>query len=307
MNDFSALIDDIRKARRECADILREPVTELSKIDPAFAGSITSFLRFIYERQETLLLLTETGRYWDAQIIARPINEALAKLLFISSAKGKERETRIREYWHDLSEVNALRQSDMAKRLATDAKTEALRRPYLPMILSEEAEATLRAKWTKQKRKRLEQKWSYSEITSWLNERLKSRGPEILSPFSHHYKMSSHLMHADETGLGVMEERASRSPAEVSIAETAHLAMHASDAAIYFYIAAFGILEALNHPIGGLIEAYKRFAPTADMLGKLAEPLWAGTFYDEAEARYAARFNASAISQAMPSSEPHTK
>jgi hypothetical protein len=279
VNEFIPLMEIVEESRRKCLVHLQELIAKDLSHDLRLAPTIKYLFLFIYERQDTQLSLLRRDRVWDAQILARPVLEAVTKLLFITIAPKLERDIRIREYWEDLSEVNAIKQSETAKMLIHTSATESARLPFYRIVLSESEEAVLRSKWSKKYRQQLENKWSYMEMTRWLDSNLKADFSKTLSPLAHYYRMSSHLLHADESGIGIVAERAQRNTEDRKMAIRAHLAMHISDAIIHLFMASFGALEAAGSSKDFLTKSYKEISPTLDELQSRAEPLWDTPFY----------------------------
>ena len=279
VNEFAPLIKIIEKSRQKCAKNLLGLISNDLAHDKDLLVTIKCLFSFIYDRQDAQLLLLQEDRVWDAQMLARPILEAVTKLLFITIAPKSERDIRIREYWNDLSDINSIRQSEIAKILIQEGSTEAARLPFYKLVLTESEESVLRSKWPKKRRQELESKWSYIEMTRWLESNINDEFTKTLSPLSHYYRMSSHLLHADESGIGIVIERSQRHEQERNLAIRAHLAMHISDAIMQLFIASFGALTAANSPKDFLIRSHEEISPALDELQARAAPLWDTPFY----------------------------
>jgi len=195
---------------------------------------ILPLIEFMIERFETVTVLTMDDRIWDAEIVLRSGIEILVKFLFITTADKVEQEKRIDEFWNQLEEVNLIKQSEQAKKnLKHLGQYELHNLANMPLLLSEEREQELREKWTKVKRHKLEQKWSFSEIVSSLSKNFRGKPLEMFETISHGYRMSSHVMHGDETGILIIRERNSRPQADRDLAYFCHYLRLLSDVSSY--------------------------------------------------------------------------
>jgi len=220
----------------ELFGIIKENLDEINQVFP--------IIKFIISRLETVTTLTTSNRLWDAEIVLRSALETFVKFMFITSAKEEERAKRINEYWNLLSEVSSIKQSTQAKKnLEFFGASEIHKLAYSPLILPKELEQELRKKWSKPNRQRLEQKWSFSEIVLSISKENKGKPLEMLVTLAHSYRMSSHVMHGDETGVLIIEERQSRSQEEQDKANAGHYLRLMSDCSVY---SAFVAIETMN-------------------------------------------------------------
>jgi hypothetical protein len=74
---------------------------------------------------------------------------------------------------------------------------------YSPLLLPESLEAELREKWPRKKRQEVEKRWSFTEIVNEISLKYKGTPLENIVALSHGYRMSSHVMHGDETGIQI--------------------------------------------------------------------------------------------------------
>lgn len=182
-------------------------------------------MEFIIERLCSVTQLATQGDNWDAEIIYRCALEAYIKLTFICSSSGREREQRLNEYWNDLREVNSIKQSEQAKKtLELYDQDEMMRLMFLPMVLDSKKEKNLRAKWSRINRKTLEQKWSFTEMVLSLSKNYYGNPERRFIGLGHEYRYSSHVTHADETGVLIIKERERREINEREIVSLAHTA-----------------------------------------------------------------------------------
>lgn len=193
-----SFIETINKLNQEMMILLSNKNDEFSNINKNLHA-------FIHKRIDSLLILIQHDCLWDADIILRPIAEASVKINFISCGNEIERNKKVTEFWTDLAEINKLKRSNQTKDLlqTTDLKNEYLS----ALILSEEEENRLKSKWTKSERQKIEQPWSYNEMIKTIAKQTQKN--EILC-LARNFTQSSHLIHADETALGVIHDRIKR-------------------------------------------------------------------------------------------------
>jgi hypothetical protein len=205
---------------------LKDYIIEINPILP--------LIEFIIARIETVTSLIIDDKLWDAEIILRSALETFIKLLFITTSSEEEREKRIYEYWHSLAEINSLTMSEQGKRnLKYFGNSELHKLAYLPLILSDENENTLRDKWPRKKRHELEQKWSFSEMLKSISASYNGQPMEMLLTLTHGYRMSSHVMHGDELGISIIIERENRIQEERDKANRGHFLRLISDCCTY--------------------------------------------------------------------------
>lgn len=243
----------------ELFGIIRENLNELNEVFP--------IIKFIISRLETVSVLATSDRLWDAEIILRSALETFLKFMYISTSQGDERTKRIDEYFNLLSEVSSIKQSTQAKtNLEFFGDSEIHRLAYFPQILDDQVEQELRNKWPKSDRQRLEQSWSFSEIVRSISRANKDKPLEMLITLTHSYRMSSHVMHGDETGVLIIEERESRSQEEKDKANRGHYLRLISDCSVYSSLLA---IETMNFL--GLDDKKKIFIENQNQLDDIQE------------------------------------
>jgi hypothetical protein len=206
-----------------------------------FTANAYNIVKYIGERSITVTILLQDNMLWDAQILMRPVQEAAMKICFLCNCTPEEQQERLKEYLHDLKEINSLKQSRIAKNLVAAFKDDkSFQLPFLPLILDSKEEEILQAKWTAKKRKQLEQKWSFSEMIKEQANKMKEIELQFTS-LAHPYKMSSHLIHADETGIGIIAERSLRSVEEQEIIEMAHFCGLITDSVNYLIVCGYAL------------------------------------------------------------------
>ncbi|WP_319757299.1 hypothetical protein [Pseudomonas aeruginosa] len=211
-------------------DELQHVIESSKGIDPKYASHSGMVLSYYSERCQSINLLLQEWKLWDCDIIMRAALECATRFLFVSIAPPEERGLRIDEYTVLLNEIEDLQRSERAKPFAVGSTDPDTRMLVGGVILGPDQEAELRAKWPKSKRNALKQKWSFTEMARILcdfhDDGLDLRG---YKSFLHGYGISSHFIHADQTAMDLIWDRARRDPQERALLESAHFARLATE------------------------------------------------------------------------------
>lgn len=73
-------------------------------------------IEYVIERINAVMVLTQEGLFWDADILVRSALETLVKFVFISETTESERKQLLHEFWYDLTEIYTIKLSDQAKK-----------------------------------------------------------------------------------------------------------------------------------------------------------------------------------------------
>jgi hypothetical protein len=147
------------------------------------------------------------------------------------------------------------------------------------VILPAEREEELRLRWPKSKRNPIKQKWSFTEIVRKLTE-FSEVGLDLRAYKSllHSYGLSSHLIHADQTAIDIVWDRANRESSVRIAQERAHYARLATTQTSMLFLCwralvyATGIDSRNQYVVDAMMEVDKRasvlheeFARTQDI------------------------------------------
>jgi len=199
------------------------------KVKPVFP-----LIEFTIERLSAVTDLAIRNCNWDAEIIYRSALEGFVKLTYILNSQ-QERDTRLKEYRESLAEINSIKISEQAKKsLSVHNYNETSALAFKPMILEDEMESMLREKWPRGERKKLEQKWSFTEMIISL-----AKCNNVFIGLAHNYRYASHVTHADETGVSMIVERQQRTENERAIADMAHYIRLLGDS--FFFCVSIGL------------------------------------------------------------------
>lgn len=208
----------------EFGSLMTDILIEGRNINPELVSMSWKNFDYSVKRSNSIILLIQGGALWDAEILARPLIECTVRICFVCYSPEEERSALIKEYNEYLYEINRLEQSERAKKSSTIAHAADKGKILLEgLILTSEEEENLRSRWPKVRRQALKQKWSFSEMVRQLDKWTKPLfKADLFSAFVHSYGISSHLIHADESGIGVVNDRERREDQERHLMEEAH-------------------------------------------------------------------------------------
>jgi len=205
------------------------------------------FIEYVIERLCAANTLIQAEQVWDADIIIRSTLETFVKYAFIVETDEPERPILLNEFWNDLSEIYSIKLSEQAKKnLKHTSNSDLHWLAYNPLLLSEADQEKLRSKWPKSIRTKIEQKWSFSGIISFLSQKNKGTPLESIEFLTHSYRMSSHIAHGDEIGINMIRERKSRVDHEKQAVHIAHHLRLLSDCFSYSIMTSFYTMQYLK-------------------------------------------------------------
>jgi hypothetical protein len=124
--------------------------------------------------------------------------------------------------------------------------------------------------YTRQQRQALEEVWSFSGI---FKEFAKSRddGLYLLAHLVHGYGMSSHLLHKDGDGIGMVWERYRRDPERQSAVKLGHSGRVVSDICTFAKLRLMILLRFCGKPTGFIKEMEEKYTGLSSELAKSGE------------------------------------
>ena len=168
---------------------------------------------------ESIIFLLAERKEWDASILLRSVMEGTAKYLYILQGNKNETLDKAYEFWCVLPEISDIKHSDRVKDLYTKLVIPQ-KSPLADLVLDEQEHKNLLNKYSKADRKKIEQRWAFSEILkSFENTDLES-----FKALFFEYGMCSHLAHMDAVGVGMTRDRMLTSSPNRDIIQLAHIA-----------------------------------------------------------------------------------
>jgi len=221
-DELIASIDRFARFQNNCADLFIDTAQSLKEDAPRLVRICADQFNFMANRSNTLLELLKINAIWDAQILARPIIESCVKVCFLCYAPGDRSADLCVEYEETLAVINSLKQHDKATKTLESVRGAAS--TLTSLILPADELQELRTKVPKEVRGAIESKWGFTRMVAALDKSFKSQFQ--INPFAsllHTYALSSHLIHADEMGLGVIRARSRLDDERLSLVADSHI------------------------------------------------------------------------------------
>lgn len=179
---------------------------------------------------DSVAFLVRSGRMWDADILIRSLVEGSMKFAFLCIKDPLLRIQRNVEYSTVLPNMAEIRRQrhleDLMKQIPNQSAPEW--EPFRRLRMAADKIRILEAKYPRRLRSRMQQNWSFTNIVSELVQ-TREKGMEALAGFLFFYGTSSHIVHKDSDGVGIMWERSTRSVERRMAVELAHAARQVSD------------------------------------------------------------------------------
>lgn len=218
---------------------------------------------------ESVLILVRQRKEWDADFVNRAVLEGSLKYVFMLLGTKPEIAEKVSEYWDVLPLFAAVRRSErLTKFLAAVPNPEAVEwMPYREMILDEVNIETIRSRYGRSQRAALESKWSFSGISQYF---LKSSdaSARLLGHLAHGYGMSSHLLHKDGDGIGMVWDRHRRDSQRQRAVRLAHAARITSDVATFAKLRLFQLLRTCGAPTDAVSQIETKYQLLTDETAK---------------------------------------
>lgn len=224
----------------ECFDLSKPFLDQDYKgIDPHVRFVSAQLYIDCHLTSESVFLLIQQGKEWDADILVRSVMEGTIKYIYILDGSQEEAHKKATEFWHVLPSFSDIKHSFRAQKFLEEVPSdENNKRPFRDLILDDYQIDEIRGSCSRQERVELEKKWSFTGlINSFSNSENKSL--RLLVHLAHGYGMSSHLLHKDGVGVSIVWDRFRRDPLRQSAARLGHASRIVSD------ICTFSILRLL--------------------------------------------------------------
>ena len=225
-----------------CLDVFQN---EFGKVDDLVHFVVRQIYYSCQITSESALLLLDQGREWDADVLNRSVAEGLVKLVFILKSPVNDQANLAEEFWITMPENAELRRSDRAKEIldAAAGRGKDSWKPIEELVLNDVQVNAILSKSNRAERKRLEQKWSFSEILKFFaasnDEKVRP-----LALLAYNYGMNSHLVHKDGDGVGMIWERATRDDERREAVVNGHIARGISDICSFALFRAYYVFMA---------------------------------------------------------------
>lgn len=229
----------------ECFDVAKPYLDkDFVEIDPYVRFVSSQLFIDCHLSSESSILLVQAAKEWDADIINRSVTEGTIKYVFMMSGDESETKQKAYEFWDQLPSYASIRHHDRALSFLTlvDNPDAPEWLPLKALLLSQVDIDSIRGGSNKKERNLLDQKWSFSEMTKSFAQS-DSPGLKHLSHLAHGYGMSSHLIHKDGDGVGMVWERYGRSEKDQYAVKLGHCSRIISDICSFAKLRLFQLLK----------------------------------------------------------------
>lgn len=218
---------------------------------------------------ESTLLLIRVNKEWDAEILNRSVMEGCAKFAYITEGNMDSILRKSEEYWFIQPHMQDFSRHLRAKTVmdTEQINTDMYAQSIGDLILEDDEIQEMKDKISKRDRKLLNQKWSFPEIIKYLSAS-QDVGLSMFKVLEHGYGIGSHLMHKDGAGVGMVWDRALRSPERRQAVTGGHIARLISDACTWSQIKALALRRICNVDIRPVVDLYQKYSPMFEAIEK---------------------------------------
>jgi hypothetical protein len=212
------------------------------------------------------LTLIANVQLWSSEILLRAVFEGTFKYAFLCLGDEAERKTKTDEFLNQLPEMAKIKEQQRLRDLfaSVDDSTADDWNILRKVLIDDEELNSLRAKYLREMRKRLEHKWSFIEIAKKLSN------PDVGIPefdpinklLVYSYGIASHLIHQDGDAIKLIWDRNKKTQEFREATELAHTARQLNDLLImanFRTIMTFKLHQRDSKPVIDLFESHRPF------------------------------------------------
>lgn len=196
-------------------------------------ATLKQLFAYMSERSQAVSYLVSSGYAWDAEIVLRPLCEVNARIWLICLAPNEQaREALVMEFWGEHAEMHNRKRAGRAAVAAAIARSKDAKSDDMILSALADGRSFKFGQADKATRKKVEQKWSFTEIVRFLEKNAPDDfDMSAIVGMLHMYGLASHLIHADAAALDLIADRKLRGSDELAILSAAHLCRIFSDQA----------------------------------------------------------------------------
>jgi len=255
----------------DCFDLAKRFIdNEYSGLNPLVRFVAAQLYIDCHLSSESILLLIRDQKEWDADLLARSVMEGSLKFTYMLQGTVADVERKADEYWNILPQFSAIKHSERAKRFLEEIPDPGNPNwePFRELIMDESEISEIRSKYSRQERQALEEAWSFTGICRTFANSDES-GLKLFAHLAHGYGMSSHLLHKDADGVGMVWDRYGRDPERQAAAKLGHSARIVSDVCTFAQLRLLSLLQVCQQPTDALRAIEERYTvPLFDELTK---------------------------------------
>ncbi|BBA69301.1 hypothetical protein [Geobacter sulfurreducens] len=246
----------------ECFDVAKPFIDErYSGLDPLIRFVAAQLYIDCHLSSESILLLIREQKEWDTDLVARSVMEGSLKFTYMLQGEPPDIGRKVDEYWNILPQFASIKHSERAVRFLQEVPDPDNPNwlPFKELILDEPMITAIRSKYSRQERQSLEESWSFTGICRAF-AKSDNLGLKLFANLAHGYGMSSHLIHKDADGIGMVWDRFRRDPERQTAVKLGHSARVVSDVCTFAKLRLFSLLRACQQPtdsIGTIEQRYQ--------------------------------------------------
>jgi hypothetical protein len=238
-------------------------------LDPHIRFVSTQLFIDCHLTTESVLLLVDHGKEWDADILARAVVEGTLKYVYLMVGTAEEMKRKATEYWVTLPAFSSVKRSERARAILDTLpdRDDPMWQGYRDMLLSESQARDAYGQSNRRDRQMLDEQWSFSGLARYFA----GTGRGDLKPFAGlaiQYANSSHMLHKDGDGVGMVWDRYRRPRERQNAITIAHAGRLISDACAFASLRLLFLLKACGEPTGCVREIDQSYE---DMFDELAD------------------------------------
>jgi hypothetical protein len=232
----------------ECFDLAKPFIDNgYTGMAPLVRFVVAQFYIDCHLSSESTLLLIREQKEWDADLLARSVMEGSLKLAYMLQGDASDVERKVDVYWNILPKFAAIKHSERAARFLQEVPDPENPNwlPFHELLLEESAITAIRSKYARKERQSLEEIWSFTGICRDF-AKSDNDGLRLFAHLAHGYGMSSHLIHKDADGIGMVWERFTRDSQRQAAVKLGHSARIVSDVCTFAKLRLFSLLRACD-------------------------------------------------------------
>lgn len=264
----------------ECFDLAKPFIdSNFQGLDPLVRFVAAQLFIDCHLSSESVLLLVREQKEWDADLISRSVMEGSFKFTYMLDGSTEEIKAKVHEYWNLLPQFSTIKHSERAKRFLDEVPNPDSPewKPFRDLVVDDSEISMIRVTYSRQERQVLEERWSFSGICKTFAA-AENDGLRMLAHLVHGYGMSSHLLHKDADGIGMVWDRYQRDHERQTAVKLGHSARVVSDVSTFAKLRLFALMRACNAPTHSLSELEEKYA--APLFAELTK---AGSTFTEVE------------------------
>lgn len=269
-DDFDSVLERSQSIQLNAISQMRDQIAkyfwQVHSVTPA-RDTLYHLMTYVSERSQSVSFLTSHGYIWDAEILMRTFTETCSKIWLICFSPHREQPQLITEYWTELEQVHAHQakhKAQFAEAIFDKANKEADVRVFRSL---QNASIFDFGEQNKAERKRLKQKWSFSEIIGYLETRSDDGAPtKGMKALLHMYGMQSHLVHGDNKAMDLITDANNRKAGEKELRCVAQISRIMSDQLYFWHYCQMALAQHFGHKLE--LEVLKPMLEEFDVISK---------------------------------------